>query len=334
MDLLRRWANVPLSLLSVCGLTACNSANPIAPTAAAPAPSATSSTASATIQTLEPGMTLSFVSAETGYPAVAVDVVVNGVGYRTNGSGEVLLSENVTLPASIEAASSEYLLRETVVRSRDMLRLTLWPSRSPTGLDENLTRRLIYTDAAGGASGALPLRRLNPAGGRVSIVPAATLMQDVGAREAHYEAADALTRATQGRITFVVEATAMSSVAVSTAIDANDPAMRTHAALAYRYLDGSQITGARIVFVSREVARMAAVVTHELGHAFGLEHSSEAMDLMYPVVSGPKLLSLRETLAVDLMLQRQPGNRFPDNDRIGATAAKGRRTEVVACSGV
>jgi hypothetical protein len=275
---------------------------------------------------------LTFVSAETGEPAAGVDVVVNGVGHHTDAAGSIQLSENATLPASIEAASPEYLLRETVLHSREPLRLTLWPRLSPTGLDEALTRGLVYTDAAGGAQGALPLRRLDPPGGRVSLVPSAALMQDAAARQAHAEAADILTHATLGRITFVVEATASSPVAVSTAIDPNDPAMRTHAALAYRYLEGSRITGARIVFLSQDVARMAAVVTHELGHTFGLEHSPDARDLMYPVVAGPKTLSLPELLTIDLMLQRRPGNRFPDNDRDGASS-KARRTEVVACTG-
>jgi hypothetical protein len=331
MGLLRRWTLVPLSLVSVGVLAGCHSAGPTAPAALPDALSSPTGALQSHNETLDPGTTLTFVSAETGAPAVAVDVVVNGIVHHTDAAGEIRLSENVTLPASIEAASSDYLLRETVVRSRDTLRLSLWPRRSPTGLDEALTRGLIYTDAAGGASGALPLRRLNPAGGRVSLVPSVSLMQDEQAVQAHEAAAEALTRATQGHITFVVESNATSAVAVSTVVDANDPSMRTHAALAYRYLDGTQITGARIVFVSRDVARMAAVVTHELGHTFGLEHSSEPNDLMFPVVSGPKVLSLRETLAIDLMLQRRPGNRFPDNDREGL-ATLGRRTEVVACA--
>ena len=41
---------------------------------------------------------------------------------------------------------------------------------------------------------------------------------------------------------------------------------------------------------------------------------------------------MREILAIDLMLQRRPGNRFPDNDRAAEAGTKGRRTEVVACT--
>jgi hypothetical protein len=275
------------------------------------------------------GAIVTLISAETGAPAVGVDVLVNGSGrYRTDSNGQIRLAENMTLPVRVEASSAEYLVRQTALRPEDTSALSLWPRQSPTGLDESLTRTLVYTEATGGAPGALPLRRLQP--GKVSIQPAPAVWNDAQARAALETAARSMSRATHDRIQFVVETLAMSPVVVRTLIDRDDPAMGQHSALTYRYVDGSQITGARVVFASLEVARNVAVVTHELGHAFGLEHSNDPRDLMYPMVAEGKWLSDRESLVVALMLQRRPGNRFPDNDPDGF-AAMGRYVDVVSC---
>jgi hypothetical protein len=255
-------------------------------------------------------------------------IVASAERYTTDGAGEIVLSNNVTLPATLEVDSAEYLLRETVFRGGETT-FSLWPRDSPTGLDEELTRRLVYTEAAGGAPGALRLRRLSP--GRVSLVPSAAILADSEAVSAHQNAALALTHATGGEVEFAVEEEATSAMVIRTSVDAQDPAMGRHAALTYREVDGSRITGARVVFTALTAARSTALVMHELGHGFGLEHSLDARDLMYPVVASGKRLSGREALAIDLMLKRRPGNRFPDNDREGAAGLGRRRLPAVSC---
>jgi hypothetical protein len=328
MDWTLRRVTGAAPLLAAMLVTGCSGTSPTAsPTTIEPAPNEATP---AQIAEIAQGSTLVFLSAESGAPVAGVEVLVGEppARYRTDGAGQIRLSDNVTLPATVEASSSEYLLRQTLLRAGDGHTLTLWPRFSPTGLDEEITRRIVYTEAAGGPVGARALHRI--AAGRVSIVPSAAILVDPVAMEAHHAAAAALTDATRGAVQFVVEASPGPGVLVRTGVDGKDPAMHGHAALTYRTIESGRITAARIVFLSHGIARLPGIVAHELGHSFGLEHSQDQQDLMYPVVESEKRLSLRESVVVDLMLKRRPGNRFPDNDR-DSGAALGRRVEVVAC---
>jgi len=321
VDLSRRpLAGKAASIALACVLAGCGAQGPAAPTPSTVPPPVVPG------EVLAEGTDVSFFSAETSARAAHVTVAIDGMRYETDGDGSLRLSRPVALPATLEASSPEFLVRETVIRTRGDLRLYLWPRHSATGLDEARTRALVYTDANTG--GPVRLRRAN--GTRVVVVPEASIRQDAEAMAAHHAAAEALSAATRGAVTFEVGETADAGTVVHTLVNANDPAMSGHAALAYRTVTGNTITGARIVFLSLDVARMTSAVMHEMAHTFGLEHSIDAGDLMYPVVSGPRGLSPREQLVIELMLMRPPGNQFPDNDRDGV-GARGRREEVVAC---
>jgi Matrixin len=322
MDMIRRGASSLTCLAAALLITGCHGSSPTGP-AAIPANVSASRPAS-----LMAGTTLAFVSAETDTPVAGMLVSVGAAQYTTDDAGVVRLADDVVLPVTVQANSPSYLLRETIVRTGDEHVLSLWPRRSPTGLTEELTRQLVYTDASGGPTGALALRRVNP--GVVTVVPSREILEDPAALAAHQAAAAALTNATNGAVRFEVKGVPSGGTEVTTALAPNDPNMAGHAALTYRYTDAGRITNSRTVFLSMEVARMASVVTHELGHSFGLEHSADARDLMYPVVTTSKVLSGREALALELMLKRRPGNRFPDDDREEA-AAQGRTVEIIAC---
>ncbi|PYQ21260.1 MAG: hypothetical protein DMF79_08580 [Acidobacteria bacterium] len=157
-------------------------------------------------------------------------------------------------------------------------------------------------------------------------------MADEQAREALEEGARLLTAATEGAVTLRVSATPQPGAATVTAgIDSQDAAILAQGAGAVtrRELNGSsEIVRASVVFRNLDLARRLPLVLHELGHTFGLGHSSRVGDMMW---NGPEIYnqfdySPRERLAMALMLQRSPGNRYPDIDVRLAPAGVGTRT--------
>jgi hypothetical protein len=233
----------------------------------------------------------------------------------------------------VDASASGFLERRTRFRSS---LLSLWPKVSPTGLDEEYSARLVYNcSEATCPSAGQPLARILQ--GPVFVVPSAEIRSDPVAREIHEQAAALMTAATGGAVTFTVaESAPPGAVTVSTWIDPSDPVLLQlgAAGVARRQIDSrAAITGATVALRSRELARRLPLVLHELGHTFGLGHSPRIGDVMW---NGPEIYELadfspRERLAVDLMLQRSPGNRFPDSDD-GVLAGSSRpRNLVLAC---
>lgn len=277
---------------------------------------------------------LSVVSGETQEPVPGVRVVVEGNGYTTDGSGQVAF---LATPASagLEADAAGFFVRRTRARPG---RLSLWPTASPTGIDAEYTARLVYNcTVADCPSGGQPLLRVM--GGEVFVVPSADLRADPRAWASHETAAEHLTAATLGAVRFTAAGSVPpSAVVVSTYVDPSDPdllALRAAAVTRRRFRDGAAIAGATIVFRNLDLAGRTALVMHELGHAFGLGHSPRSGDVMW---NGAELYatrdySARERLAIDLMLQRRAGNRYPDVDPSLALAASGwaGSTSLVAC---
>ena len=277
---------------------------------------------------------LTFLSGETGQAVAGATVVVKGRSYITDLNGSLRLEESVGDSAVLEATAPSFLERRTLLRGD---RYTLWPKESPVGLDETYTARLVYNCAAAPCPAREPLLRV--AGGQVWIAPSAELQADPEAMKSHQDAAVLLSQATGGAVTFsVVKSAPASGIVVRTHVDANDPdVLSWQAAAVTRRELGERwnIVGATVVLRSVELARLVPLMLHELGHAFGLGHSPRLGDVMW---YGRELyqttdFSPPERLTIGLMLQRSPGNHFPDEDS-GLAAATGKRSvSVVVCGG-
>jgi hypothetical protein len=92
----------------------------------------------------------------------------------------------------------------------------------------------------------------------------------------------------------------------------------------------NRILSGSITFRSLQDAGVASLVTHEMGHAYGLGHPAQA-GLMSPGTIGSYSdYTASEKVEMRLMLLRVPGNRFPDDDR-AASASSASRTIAIAC---
>lgn len=280
-----------------------------------------------------PPVVLTFVSGETQQPVASAVVAVEGRRYTTDAEGRVTLDPAPSSQAELDVEAPTFFLRRTLHRSD---RFTLWPRQSPTGLDEEYTARLVYACGASCDGGGEPLLRV--LSGSVLVSPAPELQANPAVMASHRAAADLLSAATHGAVMFSVTSSGAGGLAVTTRVDPNDPAIVSMAAAAVtrRFLGShGEILEASIVFRSFSLARRVPLVLHELGHVFGLGHSPRSGDVMW---AGPELyetsdFSPREKLAIDLMLQRLPGNRFPDSDEsvMSGAASAARGPSVLFC---
>lgn len=199
--------------------------------------------------------------------------------------------------------------------------LALWPLTPTHGAE--YVRALVY-DYSGGDSASTEWDYLmRPRAGAYTVSMDATFKDDA---VAHYwvnvAVAEAM-RITHGSVTFSwVE----SSGDVTFEVNASYPDLGDARGLCDTRFGGLFIAGARIVVRGVREARSNTVV-HELGHFLGLQHSTDLRDVMSVRARNYQQVEFTpgEESAWLMMVQREPGNRFPDRDRALA-AAGGRRT--------
>ena len=310
-----------LVLAATLSLAACGGKGPGAPSPVEPG--------------IPAGTALTFLSGETAEPVAGAAVTVAGRSFTSGATGEIVLAERVPLGNAMDVTANGFLERQTVLRSATVTRFTLWPSTSPTGLTEAISAAIVYTsstcpfDAA--QSGRSPLERLRPGVSQVAVAVSSEIAADPAAQAAVMAGVGTINTATQGRVTYFIGSQAGGEAATFTlVVDPQDTGclVLRHAATTYPTFSPAGITGGKMVFCSLQAARDPLLVTHELGHTFGFGHSPDPADMMFCAGTLRRDFSPREALLMALMLQRSPGNRFPDDDR-SATAAAARSRQII-----
>ena len=265
------------------------------------------------------------LSGETGLAVQGVWLEVGTARLRGDSDGRLDLG--FTPDGPIELHADGYLVRETELSSEATV--TLWPTRPD--YPDDYVRTLLYKEAAstrdaGSTASDGPMMRVT--GATVTLALAPSLWADAAVRGAHERAAAVLNEATEGRVRFVAGTSTAGAVVFRASVD---PSATAAGALTYRDLQRSAVVGGRIVYASLSAARSERFVAHELGHVLGLQHSSRAADLMYfrAAEEAAAAFSPHERLSIRLLLQRNAGNRYPDNDRATVGASSARTVSVV-----
>lgn len=269
-------------------------------------------------------------------------MIIADRSYTTNGLKEITLTQSVGIGSFLDIVAPGYLNRQTLLRSADERRFTLWPRTSASGLTEQLTQELVYTEpgnAPGGVGsplGGAPLTRIDPSIMRIA-VGAPTLALVSSGVAAIAAATNTLTAATGGQITYVPGLSGGDG-RIDIVIDPSRLPSGSSAAANATYNSSGYIIGGTITVrdgacltspCDITAARSNGVtivrtLVHEMGHLLGFNHTASSSVMNGGCSTSPCTLTLdtriedfnaAEKLLVKLMLQRRIRNRFPDNDR-------------------
>ena len=238
----------------------------------------------------------------------------------------------------LEVTAQGFTMRRMILRS-DELTISLWPTSSPTGLDEDFSATIAYSASSCPAAntGLAALTRAPSVVNTVNVFFRAG-SPDSAVEAAHQQAIASLNEATGGAPRYQLTADPTGEVSFAMEIDPNHARCTGPQPVgAFAELNGvnGRISGGRILYCSVAGARSVTLVQHELGHTWGLYHSPSPADMMYCSSSGRAAqFSSRERLVMKLMRQRRAGNRWPDDDRQALTPLVEPRgtTQIIACN--
>lgn len=264
-----------------------------------------------------PGSTVHIISGETGEPVTSARVLIAGREHSSDGAGQLTLQSLAPNGVTVDIEARGFLDRKTIVRRGEHTTFELWPATSPTRLDADYTRALVYQSASLGSVGDLePLDRPALETSQVTILPTGAIARDDLAMQAVRTAAREITDALGGSIVYAV-GDAPGAMSVELVVEPQNESIVKEKLRAFTrcWMRRLVITRCEIVFRSVAVVRSNTTL-HELGHTFGLNHSPDRREIMgVRRVGMPVRFSPRERLVMALMLKRRPGNLFPDNDR-------------------
>src|SRR5262245_33401842 len=282
------------------------------------------------------GTVLTVVSGSDEQPVAGARVILPAGTLTTDASGRVTLNALSADSGLMDVVAAGYIDRQTVVRSSEGTRIVLWPKETASGVTEHTTAELVYTPGSACCPATdlarSALHRIAPTIPALSVVLAADYRNRARTVAALQEAAALASGATGGRVNFsVAEAATGPHIDVTYGTDPLDRPQV--AAFADRTFNSAgYITGGRVVVVDEDILTegyryvdTVAILSHELGHMLGLEHTSSpgvmnsTVDLYFYFRAQNDYSPMeRETLR--LMAARRALNRFPDNDRAATTA--------------
>jgi hypothetical protein len=255
------------------------------------------------------------VAGDTGEPVAGAQVSLDGHNYMTV-AGEAVLDEASGAGHPLRVESAGFLVRETVAPREAGEAITLWPTRAT--YSDAYVRTLLYkpSDSTGAEPSPLPDQPLmRVVQNHVSLVVEGDLLADEASMSVLRQGVDIVNAAIGGDVVFSLDEKPSTSVVFRLS---SDPASRD-GAFTYRTIRAGAIIGGRIVFsksASFQPARDVRYIVHELGHVVGLQHSTVPTDMMYYTAhaQSPTTFSAAERLTIKLLLQRAPGNQYPDRD--------------------